>query len=132
LFRLIKVDTYESCEITIAMPNGEIIKIAPEKYVSKEIKFGSKNHIVASNFLPLFKLTFKAYYDYGKEKSLERRTVEEKKPPITQSWIRETPLDREHYKEVLKEEYQNYKQNKYNFGGYGTRDQIRLGYYNIF
>jgi hypothetical protein len=115
---LTEIEEPSSSEIIIAMPNGEIIEISPGDYRSKEIKFN------------LFMLTFKAYYDYGKEKSFERRTVEEEKPPITQSWIGETSLDREHYIEVLKDEYQNYKQKKYNFGRYGTKDQIRNEFLN--
>ena len=116
-----KIDDRESLEINIIMPNGDFMKVSPGTYSSKEFHLPITQSS-PKNFHALFNFTFKAYYYYGKQESIDIQK--------TNNLHTQPRKVKGNYLNVLKEEYQKYKQKKYRFGMYGTRDQIRDEYLN--
>jgi len=109
-----------SIQIHISMPNGDFIKLAPGDYCSEEFP-KSKSHIVFN----LHMFTFMLHYKWGKFKPQEINPEEDKqqaKKDINSA--ENTNIVNDYSLEDLSKEYYKYKEKKYKFGKYGTREQI--------
>ncbi|MCK4286019.1 MAG: hypothetical protein KAX18_07440, partial [Candidatus Lokiarchaeota archaeon] len=109
-----------SIQIHIVMPNGDFIKLASGDYCSEEFP-KSKSHKMFDRYMS----TFMFYYRMGKFKPQEINLEEDKHQVKKDINSAESTNKVNDYSLDLIKEYDNYKEKKYKFGKYGTREQIR-------
>lgn len=111
--------SWDDISINILMPNEDFIKFNYRDYCSEEYSESQSFEVIGLDML-----TFQFYYRIGKF-NLQDMNPEEKLQVKKDNSSTESKNMVNYSLEDLRKEYHKYKEKKYKFGKYGTREQIK-------